>query len=74
MGVGLLTHMDHWLLGICIEQDQPKHMITLSQMAYIDSVVAWFKLEDAFKVKMPMDTSVILPKACHQFPRRRKTE
>jgi len=31
-----------WLLGICIEQDRPNHTISLSQMAYIDSVVARF--------------------------------
>jgi len=32
-------------------------------MAYIDSVVAQFKLEDTFKVKMPMDMSIILSKS-----------
>jgi len=29
-------------------------------MAYINSVVARFKLENSFKVKMPMDMSIVL--------------
>jgi len=51
-----------WLLGICIEHNCPNRTIALSQTAYIDSVVARFKLEDRFKVKTPMDTNVILSK------------
>ena len=37
-------------------------MITLSQTAYINVIVTWFKLQDGFKVGMPMDMSVILSK------------
>ena len=40
-----------WLLGICIEHDCANWMITLSQMAHINSIVTQFKLEDGFKVK-----------------------
>jgi len=50
------------LLGICINQNRTGHTITLSQTAYINSVVTHFHLEDAFKVKMLMDTSVHLTK------------
>jgi len=39
-----------WLLGICIEHNHHNCTITLSQMAYIESIITWFKLEDAFKV------------------------
>jgi len=51
-----------WLLGIWIECDHPTQTIALSQTAYIDSIIAQFKLEDRFKVKTPMDTNVILSK------------
>ena len=49
-----------WLLGICIDWNRTEHTITLSQMAYINSVVMCFHLEDVFKVKTLMDTSVHL--------------
>ena len=49
-----------WLLGICIDQNRTECAITISQTAYINSVVTHFHLEDAFKVKTLMDTSVHL--------------
>ena len=51
-----------WLLGICIDQNRTDCTITLSQTAYINSVGMHFHLEDAFKVKTPLDTSVHLTK------------
>jgi len=51
-----------WLLGIYIEYDWHNHTITLSQMPYIDAIVAWFKMGDGFKVKTPIDMSCVLSK------------
>jgi len=51
-----------WLLGICINWNRTEHSITLSQTAYINSIITHFHLEDAFIVKMPMDTNVHLTK------------
>jgi hypothetical protein len=37
----------HWLLGVEIKRDRDNHTISLSQRAYIDTVVADYGLEDA---------------------------
>jgi len=62
-----------WLLGICIECDCPSCTIALSQMAYIESIVAWFKLEDGFRVKTPMYMNVILSKQLSPVSKKEKT-
>ena len=62
-----------WLLGICIERDCCNHTIALSQMAYIESIVTRFKIEDAFKVKTPMDTNVTLSKRLSPLSDKEKT-
>ena len=51
-----------WLLGICIDCHRLSHTITHSQTAYIDTIIACFNLETAFKVKTPMDMNVHLTK------------
>ena len=55
-----------WSLGICIECDRNTCTISLSQTAYIDTIDACFKLEDAFKVKIPMNTDALLSKQLAQ--------
>jgi hypothetical protein len=37
-----------WLLGICVERDREAQTISLSQTAYIDTVVKRFHLKDSF--------------------------
>jgi hypothetical protein len=51
-----------WLLGIHVERDRASRTISLSQEAYIDSVVGRFNLEDGFKVSTPLDPNVTLTK------------
>jgi len=62
-----------WLLGICIECNHSNHTISLSQAAYIDAIIAHFKLEDGFKLKTPMDTNVVLSKQQSPVSEKEKT-
>jgi len=52
-----------WLLGIKIERDLENQTISLSQHAYIDSILARFNFENAKPVLTPMDPNVPLSKA-----------
>jgi hypothetical protein len=51
-----------WLLGIKIDRDPENRTTSLSQHAYIDSIIARFNFEDAKPVSMPMDPNVSLSK------------
>ena len=50
----------HWLLGIEIKRDRAAHTISLSQRAYIDSLLSPYNLEDAKPVAIPMDPGLVL--------------
>ena len=51
-----------WILGIQVKRDRISKTITLSQAAYIDSVVKRFNLESASPLQTPIDPSVHLSK------------
>jgi len=51
-----------WLLGLKVERDQTARTITLSQEAYINTVLEQFHLEEANPVTMPMETGAVLTK------------
>jgi hypothetical protein len=44
----------HWLLGIKVTRDREERTISLSQSAYIDTILARFSLSDAKPVSSPM--------------------
>jgi Reverse transcriptase (RNA-dependent DNA polymerase) len=48
----------HWLLGVSITHDCKTRTVSLSQASYIDTVVARFKMQDAYPVATPLDTGV----------------
>ena len=50
----------NWLLGIHIQRDPSKHLITLGQQAYIDRIVAKMGLQDARPMATPMEPGVDL--------------
>jgi len=50
----------NWLLGLKVERDRTARTITLSQKAYIDTVLERFQLTDAKTAQTPMDVSTIL--------------
>jgi len=52
-----------WLLGVKVERDLEKRTISLSQHAYIDSILARFNFDDLKPVSMPMDRSAPLSKS-----------
>ena len=61
-----------WILGIQVKCDWTSKAITLSQAAYIDSIVKRFNLETASPVQTPLDPNVHLskeqsPSTPHQF-------
>ena len=43
-----------WVLGILMERDRPARTISISQEAFIDSILALFNLVDASTVSMPL--------------------
>ena len=49
-----------WLLGLKVERDRAAHTITLSQEAYINTIVEHFCLENARPASMPMETGEML--------------
>ncbi|HEV7737050.1 MAG TPA: reverse transcriptase domain-containing protein [Chlamydiales bacterium] len=51
-----------WLLGIAIERDRKSRTISLSQVAYIDSIIAKFEQGEGYEVGTPLDHNVILSK------------
>ena len=44
----------HWLLGIKVTQNREEHTISLSQLAYINTILMHFLLTDAKPVNTPM--------------------
>jgi hypothetical protein len=52
-----------WLLGIKIERNLKNRSISLSQHAYIDSILARFNFDDVKPVSTPMDPSTPLTKS-----------
>lgn len=53
----------HWILGFAVERDRPNRRLSLSQTAYIESIISRFGLEDAKAVSTPMDPHVTLTTA-----------
>ena len=53
----------HWLLGVEIRRDRAKRTLSLSQGAYVQTVLGRFNLENANTVTSPMDPSVHLTKS-----------
>ena len=51
-----------WLLSIKVEHDPDNQTISLSQHAYLDSIIARFNFDDTKPVLTPMDPSVPLMK------------
>ena len=51
-----------WILGIRVKRDRISRTITLSQAAYIDSVVKRFNLTDASPLRTPLDLNAQLSK------------
>jgi reverse transcriptase-like protein len=49
----------HWLLGIKISRDHSAHTISLSQTAYINSIISCFRLSDAKAYSTPMVPGVL---------------
>jgi hypothetical protein len=52
----------HWLLGIEIKRDRHARTISLSQRAYIDTIVSRFNLTDASNLSIPLDAGHLLTK------------
>ena len=50
----------HWILGIEVKWNRATRTVTLSQKAYIDTIVTKFRLDDARPISMPMETGVQL--------------
>jgi Reverse transcriptase (RNA-dependent DNA polymerase) len=53
----------HWLLGIKVTQDLPNHTISLSQHAYIDSIILQYNFTDLKPSVIPMDPCAPLLKS-----------
>jgi hypothetical protein len=53
----------HWLLGVSITRNRKARTISLSQGSYIDTVVARFKMRDAYPVHTPLEPGVHLSKS-----------
>ena len=49
-----------WFLGMCVSRNCRLGRISLSQGAYIDTVLRRFGMTDAYGVSMPLDLNVIL--------------
>ena len=52
-----------WILGIKVDRDRPSRTISLSQTAYIDSIVKQFNLIDAPPLSTPIDPNALLSKS-----------
>jgi hypothetical protein len=48
-----------WLLGLKVERDREARTLTLSQKAYIETVVQRFRLEDAHTATTPMEAGAV---------------
>ena len=53
----------HWLLGIKVTRDLPNHTISLSQHAYIDSIILRYNFTDLKPSAIPMDPCAPLLKS-----------
>src|ERR1700678_308994 len=53
----------HWLLGIKVTRDLPNHTISLSQHAYIDSIILRYNVTDLKPSAIPMDPCAPLLKS-----------
>ena len=53
----------HWFLGMAITRDRKERTISLSQTAFIDTILKRFKMEDCYGVTTPLDPDVVLSKA-----------
>ena len=49
-----------WFLGMQVSRDHRAQTISLSQSAYIDTVLKWFGMTDAYGISTPLDPKVIL--------------
>jgi transposase InsO family protein len=49
-----------WLLGLKVERNRQARMITLSQNAYVDTILERFRLTEAKSALTPMDASEVL--------------
>jgi len=59
---GLRPRQIHSLLGIEVTCDRAVHTISLSQSAYVDSILSWFSLTDAKSYPTPMVPSTFYSK------------
>jgi Reverse transcriptase (RNA-dependent DNA polymerase) len=50
----------HWLLGVAIMWDREARTVSLSQASYVDTVVAHFKMQDAYPATTPLETGMRL--------------
>ncbi len=50
----------HWMLGIQVRHNHDTHTISISQHAYIDSILHWYHFTDIKPLSTPMDTQVCL--------------
>jgi Reverse transcriptase (RNA-dependent DNA polymerase) len=59
-----ITHLGpvSWLLGLAITRDRSKQALSISQEAYINSVIRWFNLEDSKPLSTPIDSNTHLLK------------
>ena len=62
----------HWILGFSVERDREKQTLSLSQMAYIKSILEKFGFENLRPFAVPMDPNTKLstansPKTPHDF-------
>jgi hypothetical protein len=53
----------NWLLGLKVERDRAARTITLSQTAYVDTILESFNLTDAKTSPAPMDPGAVLSDA-----------
>jgi len=53
----------HWLLGMEVKRDHTVQTISLSQKAYISSIIMHFHLKDATSISTPMEAGVQLVQA-----------
>ena len=63
----------HWLLGFKLHRDRKRHIITISQQAYIDSTLALFNMTTCAPVSTPMAVGTILSKVQTDIPTENNT-
>ena len=57
----------HWLLGVEVKRDRTARIISLSQRAYIETVLKEFHLNDATTLSIPAEPGIVL--GVHQCPK-----